>query len=231
MKATSPLISIIMPVYNCGRFLENSISSITDQSYTPVEVIVIDSSDDHSADFVKKYEQVRYLFQEKCGLPSALNKGLEIATGDFLGFLDADDAWTSDKLSLQMDALKADPSLDAVFGHHRRFLSEELAGIPGQIRIDEQKVLPAPFKGAMLIRRESFFRVGLFDTHLQLGDFIDWYKRAMEAGLKFLTLPEVVLLRRIHDDNTSVRNRAAEKDYVRIMKAALDRKREKDSGK
>ena len=231
MNEKSPLISTIMPVYNCGRYLDNAIGSVLIQSHSPVEVIVIDSSDDQSAGYAKKYPQVRYFFQEKCGLSAALNKGLDLATGDYLAFLDADDAWAADKLTLQMEALKRDPSLDAVFGHHRRFLSEELAGLPGQMRIDEEKVLPAPFKGAMLIRRESFFRVGLFDTRLKLGDFIDWYKRATEAGLKFLMLPEVVLIRRIHDDNTSVRDRSAEKDYVRIMKAALDRKREKEAGK
>jgi hypothetical protein len=77
----------------------------------------------------------------------------------------------------------------------------------------------------MLIKRESFYRVGLFNTSLTLGDFVDWYKRATELDLKTLVLLEVVLKRRIHDDNQSVRDKHAVKDYVHIMKAALDRQR------
>jgi hypothetical protein len=66
---------------------------------------------------------------------------------------------------------------------------------------------------------------------LRLGDFIDWYKRATEMRLRTLMLPDVILKRRIHDDHLSIRNQHAAKDYVRILKASLDRQRKKDSGK
>jgi glycosyltransferase involved in cell wall biosynthesis len=220
----NPLISVIIPVYNAERFLSEALDSVQKQSYFPLEIIVIDSSVDNSATIAKSYQTVKYYFQEKCGLPSALNEGLKMASGDFFAFLDADDIWEDHKLKLQMEALIKDPSLDAVFGHHRQFLSMKDSTLK-----EDQRILPAPFKGAMLIRRESFFRVGLFDTSLTLGDFIDWYKRAMETGLKLLMLPDVVLKRRIHDDNLSVRDRHEEQDYVKIMKAALDRVRKKQT--
>jgi glycosyltransferase involved in cell wall biosynthesis len=225
MEKNNPLISVIIPVYNAERYLAEAIDSVQKQAYFPIEIIVIDDcSVDNSAKVAKSYQTVMYFFQSKCGLSAALNKGLGIASGKFIAFLDADDIWEDNKLSIQMEALRKEPSLDGVFGHHQQFISRG-----NSLRTMDQRILPAPFKGALLIRRESFFRVGLFDTSLTLGDFIDWYKRAMEAGLKFLMLPDVVLKRRIHDDNSSVRDRHAEKDYVKIMKAALDRKRKKEA--
>ena len=91
-----------------------------------------------------------------------------------------------------------------------------------------RETVPGYSKGAMLIKRDSFFRVGLFDTRWQLGDFVDWYIRATEEGLKSLILPEVMTNRRIHSDNMSARERYAEADYVRILKASLDRRRRSD---
>jgi hypothetical protein len=67
--------------------------------------------------------------------------------------------------------------------------------------------------------------VGLFDTTLRMGDFVDWYARAMDAGLKAHLLPDVVFYRRVHGHNMTILDRASQADYVRIAKAALDRRR------
>jgi hypothetical protein len=84
----------------------------------------------------------------------------------------------------------------------------------------------------MLIKRQSFLDVGFFDTKWVLGDFIDWYKRATEKGLKMQMLPDILMKRRVHADNKSYRERHAKADYVRILKASLDRQRkQKPSGK
>jgi hypothetical protein len=78
---------------------------------------------------------------------------------------------------------------------------------------------------SMLIRRESFDRVGPFRTDIKLGEFVDWYMRASEKGLRSRMLAEVVLRRRIHDSNTGLRHRDSSSDYVRLLKNALDRRR------
>jgi hypothetical protein len=77
----------------------------------------------------------------------------------------------------------------------------------------------------MLVRRPAFERVGLFETGWRVGEFISWYLRATEAGLRTLMLPEVVLRRRLHETNQGIRERGAATDYVRILKASLDRRR------
>jgi len=228
MEPNNPLVSVIIPVYNGERFLGAAIESVLSQSYHPFELIVIDDgSTDGSAKIAKIYQAVRYFFQPNGGLSAALNKGIQEARGSFFAFLDADDLWVENKLALQMSVFDQHTDLDIIFGHHQRFYDMCLSKTPAE---SENKILPAPLKGAMLIKRDSFFRVGLFDTTLRVGDFIDWYKRSSEMKLKILMLPDVILKRRIHNDHQSVRNQHANKDYVRILKASMDRQRKKYSG-
>ncbi len=79
----------------------------------------------------------------------------------------------------------------------------------------------------MLIRREAFFRVGMFETGWQVGEFVDWYLRAVETGLRAVMLADVVMKRRLHASNQGVQKRDFQADYVRILKASLDRRRQK----
>jgi glycosyltransferase involved in cell wall biosynthesis len=227
MKEENPLVSVIIPVYNGERFLAEAIESVLGQTYSPVEIIVIDDgSEDHSAQIAQNYKEVSYFYQPNSGLSAALNSGIKQATGSLLAFLDADDLWTDDKLMLQVAAMKDDPAVEAVFGHHVRFYTGTPAHTDNNTEIrSDDSILPAWFKGAMLIRKEAFYRVGFFDTSLVMGDFLDWYQRAQEKNLRTCILQEVIFKRRIHGDNKSLRDRHAMKDYVRIVKAALDRRR------
>jgi GT2 family glycosyltransferase len=77
----------------------------------------------------------------------------------------------------------------------------------------------------MLIKRAAFLRVGFFQESCWVGESIDWCCRAQEKGLKGFTIPDVVLERRVHDSNTGITRRDARVDYVRVLKAALDRRR------
>ncbi|MDV2503194.1 MAG: hypothetical protein RX318_04530, partial [bacterium] len=93
----------------------------------------------------------------------------------------------------------------------------------------EGGLLRGYYPSAMLIKRESFSRVGPFATHWQVGEFVDWYAKAAEKGLKSHMLPKLVTKRRIHSANTVIQHRDSQGDYVRILKQALDRRREKSS--
>jgi hypothetical protein len=77
----------------------------------------------------------------------------------------------------------------------------------------------------MLIRRESFARVGPFSEDVKVGVTVDWYARATEAGLRSAMLPEVVLERRLHLTNNGLRERDSRQQYLHVLKAALDRRR------
>jgi len=229
MNTNNPLVSVIIPVYNGEQFLAEALESVIGQTYRPLDIIVVDDgSMDRSADIARGYENARYFFQTHQGLGAALNHGVRRATGMFFSFLDADDLWEKDKMTQQTISFDREPALDMVFGHIQQFFNNELETGDGMIRPPTAS-MPGYCKGAMLIRREAFYRVGLFDEQWQIGDFIDWYKRAQDAELKSLMLPDVVLWRRIHSDNMSTGDKEKQQDYVRILKAALDRRRTKIS--
>jgi glycosyltransferase involved in cell wall biosynthesis len=224
-----PLVSVIIPVYNCEKYLGQAIESVLSQTHPPSEVIVVDDgSTDHSARVAKGYETVRYVFKPNGGASSALNRGVELAGGNLLAFLGSDDLWVKDKLALQIAAMSSHPEFDMVFGYTQQFYSEELENsLRGRISCPAE---PQPGYGAgeMLVTRAAFSKVGLFDAKWRLGEFIDWYAKAMEMGLRSLMLNEIVYRRRLHTSNLGITKRDYQMDYVRILKAALDRRRLKN---
>lgn len=228
--AAAALVSVVMPVYNGERFLAEAIDSVVRQNYRPLEIVLIDDgSTDGTKTIATGYPEVRYTHQPNQGLAAALNLGVKEARGAFLAFLDADDLWVDGKLELQIAMMNEHPGVDIVFGHFRRLYSPEIGNPAGSAGSAEEEPLPGYFKGTALIRTESFWRVGPFDTGLKLGDFIDWFSRAKAAGLVDMMLPEVTLIRRVHKDNKSYRQKDDRSDYLRIVKAALDRDRQRQS--
>jgi len=222
----TPLVSVIIPVYNAEMYVAEAIGSVLAQRYNPVEIIVIDDgSTDDSAAVVKKFSAVNYEHQPNGGISTARNRGVEQAQGEFLAFLDADDLWVKDKLTLQLAAFEDNLDLDIVFGQVQQFNGLELSNTQN----DKQSVkglMPGYIPSTMLIKRDSFFRVGLFETHWKMGEFASWYLRSLEQGLKNLMLPDLVTWRRLHKTNNGIKQRVAINDYVHIIKASLDRRRE-----
>jgi hypothetical protein len=83
--------------------------------------------------------------------------------------------------------------------------------------------------GTLLVRRAAFDQVGPFETQWRVGEFISWHAQATDLGLALQMLPEVVMERRLHATNMGRTERAAAGDYLRIVKAALDRRRAQPS--
>ncbi len=225
---TRPLISVMIGVYNAERYLAEAIDSVFAQSYRPLELIVVDDgSEDGSGEVARRYgAALTYARQENAGNGSARNHAVRLASGELLAFLDADDRFVPGKLEHQFAALQADPTLDMVFGHVREFVSPELTEVQrATVRPPAPQPLPWPAPNLMLIRRESFARVGPFSESVKVGVTVDWYARAAEAGLRSAMLPEVVLERRLHLTNNGLRERDSRQQYLHVLKAALDRRR------
>ena len=226
----APRISVIIPVYNGAAYLGAAIESVLGQSRPPTEIIVVDDgSTDGSAAVAARFgNQVRAIFQEHGGIGAARNTGVRAAGGDFLAFLDADDLWMPDKLALQLEVFATNPDVDLVFGAARQFMDPALPQRRGAMA----GPAPAYLAGAMLARRDAFLRAGLFSAEWVVGEFVEWYLRAEDLGLKSLMRPECVLLRRIHTSNQGIREFDARIQYVRIVREALNRRRarERDGG-
>lgn len=227
MKHTS-LVSVIIPVYNAERYVGEAIASVLGQTYRPIEVIVInDGSTDGSEAAVKQFGgAIRYYAQRNRGLGATRNQGVEFAQGHFVAFLDADDLWVPDKLERQMKHFDDHPHLDMVFGYIQQFYTPELENdLKGKIAYTEE-IMKGHSACTLLIKHASFYRAGPFDTEWNVGEFIDWYLKAKEMNLRSDMLPEVVARRRLHDSNMGTRERTHQTDYVRILKASLDRRRQ-----
>jgi glycosyltransferase involved in cell wall biosynthesis len=220
-----PLVSVVMPVFNARSTVLDAVGDVLAQSHRALELVVVDDgSSDGSAELARRVAPgAEVVSQANAGEAAARSRGVEIATGSHLAFLDADDIWVAEKLRLQLDAMRADPAAELVFGHSRLFRSGELdarhqfAG-DGEVR-------PAPNWQTLLMRRETLEEVGPFSTEWKLGSFLEWLSRARQGGHRELMLPEVLLLRRLHPYSLTAGAGDDRADYARALKRALDQRR------
>jgi glycosyltransferase involved in cell wall biosynthesis len=221
------MVSVIVPVHNGARYLAHAIESVIEQAYRPLEIIAVDDgSTDGSSGVIARFgDTVRYCYQENRGTGAARNRGVELARGGLLAFLDQDDLWEHGKLVLQVGTLASDPSVDAVFGMVAQFYSSELSEeFRSRVQCPAQ-ALSGYLPSAMLLRRDAFLRVGRFEEHWKLVEWAEWLVRAIEAGINLRVLPQVVSRRRLHAGNKGLAMRAYRDEYPRILKARLDRRR------
>ena len=124
------VVSVVIPVHNGEEYLREGIESVLAQTHDRVQVIVVDDgSSDESARVVQSFGSlVRYCYQPQRGAAAARNRGVELADGGWIAFLDADDLWEPDKLRKQLLAFADDAAADMVFGHVPGVLQSGIAG-------------------------------------------------------------------------------------------------------
>lgn len=230
VESEKHFVSAIIPVYNGQAFIADAISSIIRQNYDPMEIIVVDDgSTDHTASIVRSFPFVNYLFQENKGAPAARNRGLQAAKGDLIGFLDADDLWSDDKINLQLSLFNKEPSTEIVVGYTQRMQLIKTTEGNNFFRNYADPVLGMDFIAA-LIRRSVFDKVGSIDENFLHCDDWDWFMRAKELGVAMRVHREVVRYYRRHDHN--ITNEMTSENYyaVRMLKRSLDRRRKEKNG-
>ena len=217
-------ISVVVTVHRGARYLAAALHSILAQPHRPLEVIVVDDGPPDGSERIAREAgpEVRYVRRPDRGPGAAKNEGIEMADSEILAFLDQDDLWEPGKLDAQLPAL-AGGETDAVFGHVREFVVSDL---PNDISLRA----PAPrapgwVPGAMLIRRTALERVGPFSGAWRVGEWIEWFARARDAGLEMRMLDEVVLARRLHGENRTLREADARGEYARVLWESLARRR------
>jgi len=230
----SSLISVVIPTFDREpRMLGAAIESVLAQDVPSLEIVVVDDGSANSAaQFVERYgERVRFHEKDNGGISSAKNAGVALSRGDLLSFLDSDDLWEPDKLVRQVEALRFDPELEAVFGQGEQFYDVEVDDAFKRRHPIKERIVDAWLSSAMLIRREAFDRVGNFEEDRSISPEIDWFLRAKEAGLRVAMLPHVVYRRRIHTTNHNVTDsREGNRARLFALKRGLDRRRAEDTG-
>ena len=134
--APCPLVSVIIPCYNHGRYLLEALTSIWEQDYPGVEIIVIDDgSTDDTREIALCYPTVKYYYQPNQGLSAARNAGIARSTGQYLVFLDADDWLLPQALSFNAEYLQQNPHLAFVSGGHQKVYAAT-----GSVKDERQEV-------------------------------------------------------------------------------------------
>ena len=139
------LVSVVMPAYNCERYIEKAIQSVLAQAVSLELVIIDDNSNDGTADVIKSFlqdERVIYVHNlENLGVAKSRNKGMELARGKYIAFLDADDYWTEDKLLKQVRLMEEHQAVLSSTGRELMDqdgkLSGKIIGIPATISYKE----------------------------------------------------------------------------------------------
>lgn len=111
------MVSVIIPTYNCAKYLPQTIKSVLNQSYKNLEIIVVDDgSTDDTEEILKPFlSNIIYIKKRHSGVSDARNLGIERAKGNFIAFLDSDDFWTPEKLEVQMDHFRNNPDVGLVY--------------------------------------------------------------------------------------------------------------------
>jgi teichuronic acid biosynthesis glycosyltransferase TuaG len=112
-----PLVSVVIPVYNQERYIKEAVDSVLQQTYPQVELVVVDDgSTDQTPEILKTYgSRLRYLRQANAGAATALNRGIEAASGELVGWLSSDDVYESTKVQRQVELFEARPEISLTY--------------------------------------------------------------------------------------------------------------------
>jgi glycosyltransferase involved in cell wall biosynthesis len=226
-----PLISVIIPSYNSARFVPQAVQSVLEQTYSPVEVIVVDdgSTDDTRERLDLRNGRIRYIYQSNGGLSKARNRGINEAHGDLIAFLDADDQWLPEKLQKQWQCLRVHP--DAGLVHTDIYRLYEPGGARVHKYCDRERFSSycyteffwgnAVVPSTVLVTRRCLEEVGRFDEDIHGASTQDmdlWIRVARHFPLSYVDEP--LVLYREHLTNAS-RNRRMmlEDEYYVLIKA------------
>ncbi len=235
---SSPLISVVIPAFNAEAFIAEAIESVLAQTYTPIEMIVVDDgSSDGTSEIVSRYPQVRLIRKENGGPAPARNRGFAESVGEAVTFLDSDDAMFPDKLEVQAAHLAENPQIGVVIGAQELVIepgTELPFWIEGSADQDVVPTRPPEVHGepntyamSMLVRREVFEAVGDFDREVQPAEDIDWVLRATEAEVGITQLQHLMVRRRVHADSLTQDAEASRRGTFRAFKARIERHRER----
>ena len=192
-----PMVSIVVPAYNHGQWIAETLTSVLRQTFTDWEAIVVDDgSTDETAQVAAGFApRIRYLRQENQGVSAARNRGLALGSGRYVAFLDDDDVWPPDKLELQVRALEAAPQVGMCYGAVCTMRGEWVGDCSkptyrGDILLPllRRRIRLGP--SAVLIRRDVLDDVGGFDTRFSVSaDYDLWLRIAARFPADYVDKP------------------------------------------
>jgi len=214
-----PLVSVVMPVYNSERYLREAIESILNQTFKDFEFLIFDDgSTDRSKEIIKEYVAkdnriIPFYSDINCGYVVHLNKGIELAKGEFIARMDSDDISLPTRLEKQISRLKEDVSI-GIMGSSTIIIDK----YGKKNRTDYRETNPDllrwytffynPFSHpTVIIRKVVFAEVGFYDEDKIPSEDRDLWARVALTQFKFCNLKDPLLLYRMHGDSISDRKK------------------------
>lgn len=218
MGISLPSVSVIIPSYNAGRWIKSTIDSALAQTYSNIEIIVVDdgSTDESVSIISENFPEVKLITQTNQGVAAARNKGIENSSGEWIAFLDADDIWLPNKIRDQFELLATDPEAKMAYSAWHVWPSQTPSPDP-ELLCDLQNIRENTdeFRGpsgwiypelledcyvwtsTVLAKRTLFGQIGNFDATLKIGEDYDLWLRASQST-KILRVAKPLALYRIH---------------------------------
>lgn len=227
MRIAPPAVSVVIPSYNCEKYIAETISSVLAQTYGDLEVLVVDDgSTDNTRGIVSAFgSPVRLITQSNSGVCVARNRGAKEAKGEFICFMDHDDYWFSDKLALQIDAMSSHPECGVVFASFILWNQDATGSFPASNSFDlsqypegedpeysgwiyHQFLLDCwMLTSTAMFRREVFERCGTFDETLPYSEDWDlWLRISREYQFIKLKRPNTLYRQHHRQGNRVVRD-------------------------
>lgn len=227
MSAFQLFVSVVIAVQNGERYLTAAIESVLAQTYKAFEIIVVDGrSNDDTGKIARAYQQVRYLRQPDKGVAGAYNTGIDAARGQLIAFLSHDDLWLPEKLDKQVDCLARQPETQYAVTKFKYFLEPGCALPTGFKRELLGKPLVGRIMETLVARKQLFDRIGKLNADFHLANDVDWYARAKDHAVPMAVVPEVLLLKRVHDTNLTY-NSFVHSELLGLLKQSILRQRQK----
>lgn len=225
-------ISVIIPIFNRADFIERSLKSVLDQSYSDLEVIVVDDgSTDETFQVVKKFfsdKRLKYIYQENSGVSSARNLGVSVASFKWIAFLDSDDEWHTNKLLEQVEYHKCNPEYQLIHTEETWIRNGKRVNQPKHYRKKGGEIfleclsLCAISPSTVLMNKSLFNEMGGFSTSYTVcEDFDLWLKITSKYPVG---LVDMSLINKYagHDDQLSTKYIAMDLYRVRALNNILN---------
>jgi glycosyltransferase involved in cell wall biosynthesis len=223
---TKPRVSTIIPTYNCDRYIKQAVDSVLAQKEIDCEIIIIDDgSSDRTEEIMAEYDdRVIYMRQANQGVAAARNKGIELARGEFIAFLDADDYFLPNKLALQVAVFDDRPSLGIVHSGWQKVDAD------GNKQMDVRPWKSYPelnleawlrwkpiLPSAMMFRCEWLQAVNGFDPRFPPAEDVDLILRLALKGCTATWLRRVTVCYRQHADSAMFKGLPQARSLTKVL--------------
>lgn len=216
MNTNSPLVSVLMPTYNVGQYLAETIESILNQTLSDFELIAVnDGSHDNSLDILTDYAQretrIRVYTQPNQGIATTRNRCLDLATGKYIAWMDADDIALPKRLKKQVAFMETHPHIGGSSVWLKTFgaVRETVWRYPTDDKTMRSLLIfqPPLVCAAAILRRDLIEQFNLrFDTSFRVAEDYDFWSKVAEHT-QIANLPEVLYLYRVHTAQITERHK------------------------